>query len=106
MDITPYVAPLVTALITAGATYAAIVSRLSRLEVSVRQLEGSSMDVHTLSNQLTALTVKLDELKSDVSKHNQLIERTYKLETETKAQWNRIDELRGELHDVKIGGSK
>lgn len=106
MDITPYITPIVTAIITAGATYSMLVSRLSRLETRMEQLEGEAMDVHTLSNQITALSVKLDELKTDVAKHNQLIERTYKLENETTAQWKRIDEIREEVHEIKVGGSK
>lgn len=78
---------------------------LAQMGTRLELLEHSQMDVHALGNQITALSVKLDELKSDVSKHNQLIERTYQLETETKAQWKRIDEMRNELHEVKVGGS-
>lgn len=106
LDIGPYLAPIVTAIIAAGATYAAMLSRITRLETRIEAVERVNASVNSLTNQITALSVKLDELKSDVSKHNQLIERTFQLESETKAQWRRIDELRGELHEVKVGGSK
>ena len=101
LDIGPYLAPIITAIITGGATYAAMVSRLTRLEVRVEQLEGGAMDVHALSNQITALSVKLDELKTDVAKHNSVVERLYQVENETKAQWKRIDELKAQhAHDM------
>jgi SMC interacting uncharacterized protein involved in chromosome segregation len=101
LDIGPYLAPILTAVITAGATYSMLVSRLSRLETRMEQLEGGQMDVHKLSNQIIALSVKLDELKADVAKHNNVVERLYKVENETQAQWKRIDELKMQhTHDM------
>lgn len=40
------------------------------------------------SNRLTALETKIDMLSTDVAKHNNVIERTYKLEA-------RVDSLEG-----------
>ncbi len=89
MDWTPYIGPIVTALIAAGGTYAAVSAKLARLE--------------------TALT----DLRRDVEKHNNVLERVYKLESDNATAFHRIDELRSEQHDIrddlhyiKIGGTK
>lgn len=69
MDITPYLGPIVTALIAFGATYAAFSARLTKLETMIV------------------------DLRRDVEKHNAVMERTYKLETEMKTVWKRVDDL-------------
>ena len=106
MDWTPYIAPVVTALLAAGATYAAMMSQLSELKVRVEHVEKQQMDIHALSNQIAGLAAKVDDLREDVGKHNNIIERTFKLESDTKTAFHRIDELRDEVHDMKIGGTK
>jgi uncharacterized protein YlxW (UPF0749 family) len=106
MDITPYIAPIVTAIITAGATYAAIVSRLSRLEVRIEHVERQQMDVHTLSNQIASLSAKVDDLRRDVEKHNNVVERLVTVEGQQKTMWRRQDDLREEVHELKVGGTK
>ena len=70
MDITPYLGPIVTALIAFGATYAAFSARLTKLETMIV------------------------DLRRDVEKHNQVVERTYRIETEMETVWRRIDELK------------
>jgi len=72
VDITPYLGPIVTALIAFGATYAAFSARLTKLETMIV------------------------DLRRDVEKHNQVVERTYVLETQMPTVWRRIDELREE----------
>lgn len=61
MDITPYLGTIVTVVIAVGATYAAISSRLTKLETLI------------------------EDLRRDVEKHNGVIERTYELEADMKA---------------------
>lgn len=73
MDITPYIGTIVTVLIAVGSVYAAISSRLARLETMIT----------TLTNT--------------VDKHNNVIERTYKLETDVHNLYYRIDELKEEV---------
>lgn len=73
---------MVTALIAAGGTYAAVSAKLARLEQSIT------------------------DLRRNVEKHNQVIERTFKLESDTATAFHRIDELRDDLHELKIGGTK
>ena len=78
MDFTPYIGPAVTALIAFGATYAAMSSRIARLETMIT------------------------ELRRDVEKHNRVVERTYALERDMKTAFDRIDELKDEdkaIHD-------
>lgn len=70
MDITPYIGTIVTVIIAVGSVYAAISSRLARLETQIEHL------VH------------------ETTKHNQVIERTYKLETEVENLYHRIDDLK------------
>ncbi len=89
MDITPYIGAIVTALIAAGGTYAAMSARLARLEAMIT------------------------DLRRDVEKHNNVLERVYKLESDSATAFHRIDELRTEQHEmredmnsIKIGGTK
>ena len=70
MDITPYIGTIVTVIIAVGSVYAAISSRLTRLET------------------------KIETLTQTTEKHNNVIERTYKLETEVTNIYHRIDELK------------
>lgn len=74
MELMPLVGPVLTAVITAGGVYAAITNRLTRLETLIEQL------------------------RQEVEKHNQVIERTYKLETEVANLYHRYDEL----HDLVV----
>jgi len=81
MDISPYLGTIISVIITAGATYAAFASRLARIE--------------TL----------LDKLEKGIDRDNtqviSIVERTYKLESDTKTMWNRIDELRLDLKQIR-----
>ena len=48
-------------------------------------------------------------LSTKVAKHNSVIERTYRLETDAATAWKRHDELAERverLEDMKIGGTK
>lgn len=69
MDITPYLGTIVTVIIAVGGFYIAIASRLTKLETMI------------------------ETLTKTVDKHNEVIERTYKLETEVDNLYHRYDEL-------------
>jgi len=43
------------------------------------------------------LGYKVDELKKQVERHNTLVERVYKLESDTATQWKRHDELKARV---------
>ena len=70
MDITPYLGPIVTALIAFGATYAAFSARLTKLETMI------------------------EDIRRDVEKHNHVVERTAKLESDLSTAFHHIDDLR------------
>ncbi len=51
-----------------------------------------------VSSKLT--TYRLEQLENKVQKHNNLIERMYKVEDSTKSAHHRIDELREEINNA------
>lgn len=62
-----------------------------------------------ISNRLSVLETKMDALSDKVERHNSVIERTYKLETDAATAWKRHDELADRverLEDMKIGGTQ
>lgn len=71
MDFTPYIGTIVTVIIAVGGFYIAIVSRLNRLETLI------------------------ETLNKTVEKHNNVVERTYKLEQSVENIYHQIDELKG-----------
>ena len=84
-EISTFVAPLVTALLTGIGIYVA------------------------MSNRLSVLETKMDALAKKVEKHNNVVERTYKLESDLATAWRRHDELSDRverLENLKIGGSE
>lgn len=62
-----------------------------------------------ISNRLSVLETKMDALSDKVERHNSVIERTYKLETDAATAWKRHDELADRverLEDMRIGGTQ
>ena len=62
-----------------------------------------------ISNRLSVLETKMDALSDKVEKHNSVIERTYKLETDAATAWKRHDELADRverLEDMRLGGTQ
>ena len=62
-----------------------------------------------ISNRLSVLETKMDGLSAKVEKHNSVIERTYRLETDAATAWKRHDELADRverLEDMRIGGTQ
>ena len=89
LDVTTLIVPAISALLSAasvaGGVYVAI------------------------SNRLSVLETKMDALSDKVEKHNSVIERTYKLETDAATAWKRHDELADRverLEDMRIGGTQ
>lgn len=79
MEISSFIGPLLSAALAFAGSYLALTNRITRLEAMIE----------TLSER--------------VQKHNNVIERTYKLEVEVDNLYHRYDELRG---DIKIGGTE
>lgn len=87
LDISALVIPVASAMLSAACAavgvYVAIIKRLSVLET------------------------KMDVLSANVDKHNGVIERTYRLETDVATAWKRHDELAervDRLEDARMGG--
>ena len=62
-----------------------------------------------ITNRLTKLETLIEELRKDVEKHNHVIERTFKMESDLHTAFKHIDEQRDRirrLENVKIGGTE
>jgi hypothetical protein len=79
-DLAPYIGTVITVVIAVVSVYVGISSRLAKLETLV------------------------SELSKDVEKHNNLVERTYKLETDVSNLYHRYSEIRTDVNHLKIGG--
>lgn len=117
MDLTPYFGGIVSAAVFVAGSYvtmknasdrrfAAIESRQAAQDVQIAMALDEAHVSRDLTTQLAALSTKIDDLRRDVERHNSVVERTLKLETEMRTQWKRVDDLRDEVHDMKVGGSK
>lgn len=85
MELQPFVGPVLTALITLVGVYA------------------------TMSRQLAVLETEIKNLREQVEKHNRVVERTFKMESDLNTAFKRIDEHRERierLEDTKIGGTE
>ena len=81
MDITPYIGSIVTVVIAIVGGYVAMKNAMNA-------------QLTTLSVQIAGLTAKVDDLKEQVEKHNGVVERTFKLESDMHTAYKRIDELK------------
>ena len=77
MDWTTLIGPVLTAVITGGGVYAAITNRLTRLETLI------------------------ENLRAEVERHNRVVERTYKLETQQANAFHQLDEIKTEIKELK-----
>ena len=120
LELSTFVAPVATALLTAVGVYVAIAKQLAASEESAaamrrdveeikRDVVGMRDDLREHGERLARLTEKSDSLTAKVEKHNSVVERTFKLESDMATAWKRHDELKGRverLEDTKIGGSE
>ncbi len=53
------------------------------------------------SNRLTRLETKIDHLSERVEKHNGVVERTFKVESDLSTMWHRFDELKEDVHSLQ-----
>lgn len=77
LDISSLLPSALTALVTFAGSWMAFTSRITRLET------------------------KIDYLSERVDKHNSIVERTYKLESDVSTMWRRHDELKSEVRESK-----
>lgn len=81
MDFTPYISPTVTVVIAIVGAYAAMKN-------------ANNAKFEELMVQNAQQFAEIRALKEQVEKHNGVIERTYRLETEMRTAFMRIDELK------------
>lgn len=79
MDIGALIAPLFSALCAFAGSWLAFSTRLTRVETKLESIE----------------------IKQD--KHNEVIERTYRLENDMSTAWKRHDELVGRINRIEEG---
>ena len=81
VDITPFISSLVTIVIAIVGGYVAMKN-------------ANNANFTELKVQIASLSTQLTDLKADVEKHNQVVERTYRVETDLHTAFKRIDELK------------
>ena len=53
------------------------------------------------NSRIAVLETKIDQLNGRVEKHNTVIERTFKLESDSSTMWRRIDEQRDRMEHLE-----
>ena len=77
----------------------------SAIIVGILAFSGTALTSWATINKVVAvLEEKISNLQNAVNKHNQVIERTYRLESEVENALTNIDELRVDVHDLMKGG--
>lgn len=70
--------------------------------VAVISLLGTLIGSYLSNSKTTALiSYRLEQLENKVNKHNNLVERMYRVEMEQDTQWKRFDELKEEVHRLE-----
>lgn len=93
MEWTVLVSPIVSALVAIFGAYMAVKRQADERE-------------RKYADSIARLETKLDLLSDRVEKHNQVMERTFRLEEKTSNIEHRLDELHSDYKDIKIGGSE
>ena len=86
MEWSVLISPIVSALVAIFGAYMAVKRAADERE-------------RKYADSIARLETKLDMLSDRVDKHNNLIERTYKLESD-------VEHLQTDVHEIKIGGSE
>jgi len=81
VDITPYIGSIVTVVIAIVGGYVAMKN-------------ANNEKFNSLSIQIATISTKVDNLRTDVEKHNNLVERTAGIERDLNTAYKRIDELK------------
>lgn len=93
MEWTVLISPIVSALVAVFGAYAA-----------TKRVADERERRH--SEAIAEMRIEIKHLREEVAKHNQVIERTYKLETDVSNLYRRYAELHGDMKDFKIGGAE
>lgn len=75
---------------------------MGEIIVAVLALIGSVIGSALANNKTQALIgYRIDELEKKVERHNQVVERTVVLERDVKTAFNRIDEVRNDVKELR-----
>ena len=94
--IAPIASGVISAIVAAFGVYVAITNRLTQLETQQRA-------------DRDALMREMHLMREDIEKHNTVIERTFKMESDLHTAFKHIDENReriSRIENIKIGGSR
>ena len=124
LELSTLVVPVLSAVLSAIAgvcgVYVAVSKQLAAgaesqraMMADIAEIKSDLADVRdelrTHGEKLAGLSEKTDGLAGKVEKHNSVVERTFKLETDAATAWKRHDELAERverLEDMKIGGTQ
>lgn len=81
--------------ITAAISLIALVYTIKRFD------SDKTSESTALMQRLVILETKMDNLATVVNKHNNVIERTYNVERDSKTMWTRIDENKVAIKDLQ-----
>ena len=77
-------------------------SKIKGIENEIEQMKEIRQELKTeFEKHEIKINMRLDELEKKQDKHNQIIERTYKLEEQTAVQAEQIKDIRGKIDDLK-----
>lgn len=85
--------------------FGAIELKLVEHDEKIRHAMQEAEISRDLKAQMAALSQKMDDLADDVRRHNNLVERMVVVERDQQTMWKRQDELRDDLHEMKVGGT-
>lgn len=71
------------------------------LQVLIPACIGAIPAIIIAVNTNRLIAYRVDELTKKVDKHNQVVERTFKIESDMATMWIRHDELKEEVKDIK-----
>lgn len=75
---------------------------MAEIIIAILSLVGALAGSYMANNKTQALIgYRIDELEKKVEKHNNVIERTIVLERDVKTAFNRIDEIRNDVKELK-----
>lgn len=72
-------------------------------------IKGSGDKTNEVLTRLTRLETKLDGLADTVEKHNKVVERTFKIESDLNTAFKHIDRMRDDvdkINTIKLGGTE
>ena len=93
MEWTALISPIISALIAVFGAYQAV-----RRTADERERK--------YADSIARLETKMDLLADRVEKHNNVVERTYRLEMEVNNLYNRYAEMRDDYKSMKDGGAE